>query len=167
MPLRGLKNEFRDVAEDLQYQFLGDEHLFTVAATRIHESMTLNASAEAETVDKAANDLTTTRLALTYYYRRKIGGTLGFFSTTGSVDSGLYPAPAAGGTDPGVITSANNAPDTRGWVAEVNYLPWLNTKFTLQYTGYSKFNGGSTNYDGVGRNASDNNTLYALIWVSY
>jgi len=28
----------------------------------------------------------------------------------------------------------------------------------LQYTGYSKFNGASSNYDGFGRNASDNDT---------
>jgi hypothetical protein len=166
-PLQGLKNEFRDVAEDLQYQFLGDEHLFTVTATRIHESMTLNASFEAESVEHASNDLTTTRLALTYYYRRKFGGTLGFFSTKGSTDTGLYFAPAPDSGDPGVVTSAASSPDTHGWIAEVNYVPWLNTKFTLQYTAYSKFNGGGTNYDGVGRNASDNDTLYALIWFAY
>ena len=66
-----------------------------------------------------------------------------------------------------MVTSANNRPDTRGFVAEVNYLPWLNTKFAVQYTSYDKFNGGSSNYDGVGRSAHDNNTLYLLMWLSY
>ena len=75
--------------------------------------------------------------------------------------------PGAAPGDPGVVTSASGAPDTKGWMLEVNYVPWLNTKFTLQYTGYSKFNGGGTNYDGVGRSASDNNTWYALIWLAY
>jgi hypothetical protein len=42
----------------------------------------------------------------------------------------------------------------------VNYLPWLNTKLQAQYTGYQKFNGQGTNYDGSGRNASNNNTMY-------
>jgi len=69
--------------------------------------------------------------------------------------------------DPGVITSASNSPDTTGWIAEAIYVPWLNTKLSLQYTAYSKFNGGGTNYDGVGRNASGNNTWYALIWFAY
>jgi hypothetical protein len=93
-----------------------------------------------------------------------------YFSTTGSTDTGLYPATVAvtpGGVNPGVVTSANGAPDTKGWVAEVNYLPWLNVKVSAQYTWYNKFNGSGTNYDGVGRNASDNNTLYLLLWFAY
>jgi hypothetical protein len=32
---------------------------------------------------------------------------------------------------------------------------------------YNKFNGGSTNYDGSGRNAKDNNTLYLLGWINF
>jgi hypothetical protein len=52
-------------------------------------------------------------------------------------------------------------------MAEVNYLPWLNVKLSAQYTWYSKFNGGGTNYDGVGRNASGNNALYLLLWIAY
>jgi hypothetical protein len=46
-------------------------------------------------------------------------------------------------------------------------LPWLNVKLQVQYTSYSKFNGGGNNYDGFGRNASDNNTLYILGWLAY
>lgn len=65
------------------------------------------------------------------------------------------------------MTSANGSPDTRGWIAEVNYLPWLNTKLSAQYTRYTKFNGGSTNYDGAGRDAAANDTWYVLLWFSY
>jgi hypothetical protein len=164
-PLRGPFNRFKDVAEDVQYQFLGEEQLVTFEATRIHESMSLDASFASAAVANHSNDLTTTRAWATYYYRRRIGGTLGYFSTTGSTDAGLYPAAAPGTA--GTVTSATGAPDTRGWIAELNYLPWLNTKFSFQYTKYTKFNGGSTNYDGVGRNASDNDTLYFLLWFSY
>ena len=46
-------------------------------------------------------------------------------------------------------------------------LPWLNTKLQIQYVGYDKFNGMRTNYDGSGRNASNNNTLYGLVWVNF
>ena len=116
------------------------------------------------------NNLSTTRFWATYYYRRRIGGTLAYFSTTGSADTGLYPAvpsplPPAG--NPGVIVSANGSPDTSGWIAEVNYVPWLNVKISAQYTAYNKFNGAGSNYDGLGRNASDNNVLYLLLWFAY
>jgi hypothetical protein len=40
-------------------------------------------------------------------------------------------------------------------------------KIVLQYTAYQKFNGASTNYDGNGRNANDNNTTYLLGWVAF
>ncbi|HKS92744.1 MAG TPA: hypothetical protein VJQ83_12500 [Tepidiformaceae bacterium] len=164
-PLQGPDNRFNDVAEDFQYQYVGEDHIVSVEGTRIKEKMNLAASIGAGAVANAADDLTTERLWATYYYQRKLGGTLGWFSTTGSTDSGLYPAPVPGG--PGVVTSANGSPDTRGLTGEVNYLPWLNVKLSLQYTHYTKFNGGSTDYDGLGRNASDNDTMYLLLWFAY
>jgi hypothetical protein len=164
-PLRGPLNRFNDVAEDVQYQFVSDEHQVTIAGTHIHESQTLDASFASGGSANPTDNLSTTRLWATYYYRRKIGGTVAYFSTTGSTDTGLYPATPPG--DPGVVTSANGAPDTRGWIAEVNYLPWLNVKIAAQYTFYDKFNGGGSNYDGLGRNASANNTLYLLLWFAY
>jgi len=164
-PLHPPLNRFNDVAEDVQYQFVGDEHLFTVAGTHIHESMTLDAAFATGASANSSNTLSTTQLQATYYYRRKIGATVQYFSTTGSTDTLLYPATAPG--DPGVVTSANGSPDTRGWIAEANYLPWLNVKVSLQYTWYSKFNGAGKNYDGVGRNASDNDTVYLLLWFAY
>src|SRR5215469_2308254 len=164
-PLSGPLNRFNDVAEDVQYQFVGDEHLFTLAATHIHESMTLDASFANGGAANPKNNLSTTRAWATYYHRRKIGGTVGYFSTTGSTDTALYPAAPAGG--PGVVYSANGSPDTRGWIAEVNYLPWLNVKISAQYTAYSKFNGAGSNYDGLGRSASANDTLYLLLWFAY
>ena len=37
-----------------------------------------------------------------------------------------------------------------------------NLQLGVQYTGYTRFNGAMTNYDGAGRNASGNNTFYLL-----
>jgi hypothetical protein len=162
-PLTGVVNKFRDVAEDFQYQFVGDEHLFSLNGTRIHESMTLDASFATGASANSSDDLTTLRINATYYFRRKIGATVGHFATTGSVDPELY----SPGSAPGVTTSAKGAPDTKGWIAELNYLPWLNTKLSLQYTRYTEFNGSTTNYDGFGRNASDNNAVYALAWLAF
>jgi hypothetical protein len=161
--LSGPYNRFADVAEDAQYQFLGDLQIFSVAATHIHESQTLNASFASGASTNPNDDLTTTRVTGTYFYRRKWGGSVSYFSTTGSTDRALYPL----GSPPGVTTSANGSPETKGWIVEADYVPWLNVKLTLQYTAYSKFNGGDSNYDGYGRNAHDNNTVYLAAWLAY
>lgn len=163
VPLTGVTNRFRDVALDAQYQYLGDVNIVTAAATQIHESQDLAASFADGASSNGRDDLTTFRLAATYYYRRKVGGTLSHFSTTGSADRLLYPV----GTSSGVVTSANGMPNTKGWISEFDYVPWLNVKLQLQYTAYTEFNGGSLNYDGFGRKASDNNTLYLLAWLAY
>lgn len=162
--LSGPFNEFRDFAEDFQYQFIADQHIVTLTGTRIHETLKLDAAFADEAAANARNTLTTTRLTGTYYYKRKLGGTLAWFSTSGTIDALLY---APDSSPVGVVTSANGSPDTNGWMAELNYVPWLNTKFSLQYTAYSKFNGGSSNYDGFQRNASDNNSVYALLWFAF
>jgi hypothetical protein len=158
--LSGPANEFRDVAEDFQYQYIGDEQLFSLTGTRIHEAMSLDASFAAGASTNPSDDLTTTRIVATYYYHRRYGGSLAHFATSGSTDVLLYPASA-------VVGSANGSPNTNGWMAEFNYMPWLNTKVSLQYTAYDKFNGSSSNYDGAGRSASANNTLYLLLWFNF
>jgi hypothetical protein len=158
--LQGPTDRFKDIAADVQYQFIGEDHLATVLATYIHESQTLDASVMDGFAANTSNNLKTFKLTGEYSYRRKIGGSLGYFNTTGSADMTLYaPAPVSG--------SANNSPNTNGYIAEVNYLPWLNVKLQIQYVGYEKFNGLKLNYDGTGRNASDNNTLFALVWLNY
>jgi hypothetical protein len=158
--LAGVTDHFRDIAADAQYQFIGEDHLFTALATYISEHQTLNASVLDGFAANTDNNLKTLKLTGEYFYRRRIGGLIGYFSTTGGSDALLYgPAPVSG--------SANNRPDTKGYVLEVNYLPWLNTKLQAQYVGYQKFNGADTNYDGSGRNASNNNTLYLLLWLNF
>ena len=173
--LEGPDNRFADVAEDFQYQYVGEHNIVTVAGTHIHENMNLVASYLSGASSNRNDSLNTSRIWVNYYYQRRYGGSLGWFSTTGTTDSALYPA---AGTPPcvnssgtsiacGVVTSANGSPDSDGIVGEVDYLPWLNVRLSLQYTHYSKFNGASTNYDGEGRNASDNDSLYFLLWYAF
>lgn len=159
-PLAGATDRFTDTALDAQYQYLGDDHLFSVQTTWIHERQQLDASFASGASANQTDTLKTFRLGGSYYYQRKYGAGLGYFSTTGTTDMGLY-APGS------VLGSASGSPDSRGWTAELDYLPWQNVKFALQYTAYTRFNGGSTNYDGFGRNASDNNTLYLLAWINF
>ena len=154
-------NKFDDTALDGQYQFIGDEHIFSVQTTYIKEKQTLDATFGAGLSENPSNDLKTFRLGGSYYYQRTYGGALGYFSTTGSSDAILYSSTLA------VTGFANNSPNSNGWVGELDYVPYQNVKVLLQYVTYGKFNGASSNYDGNGRNASDNNTLYLLGWFAF
>src|SRR6202030_2758920 len=105
--LAGVTDKFRDIAADVQYQFIGEDHLATFLGTYISEHQTLDASVLDVFAANTHNNLKTLKLTGEYYYRRKIGGTVGYFSTTGSSDTLLYaPAP--------VTASANNGPPTKG-----------------------------------------------------
>ncbi len=155
--LSGPTNKLSDWAIDSQYQYIGDQHLFSVMGTYLKEKQTWDAGGAAN----PSNDLKTLRVGASYYYQRKYGAALGYFSTTGTPDATLY----ASGT--AVKGFANNLPDSKGWIAELDWVPYQNTKFALQYTMYNKFNGGDANYDGMGRNAKDNNTMYLLGWLNF
>ena len=146
-------NKFRDLGFDVQYQYQTREQTFTAQASRINEKQTYDAALLGIMADNQNVALNTTRIKGTYLYRQKYGATLAYFATTGDADATLY----------GMTTK----PDTSGYIVELNYLPVQNIKLALQYTGYQKFNGASANYDGSGRNASDNNTLYLLGWFMF
>ena len=90
-----------------------------------------------------------------YHFGNKYSGTFGGFLTSGTSDSVLF-APAA------ITGSANGSPRSAGYIANVSYWPMQNIDLAVQYTAYTRFNGGSTNYDGSSRNASGNNTVYLL-----
>ena len=156
----GLKNQFTDIAFDAQYERPLGEGMFTAHAIWIHEQQKLDADFAVGTASNAANTLKTFRVDASAYTRSMIGLTAGYFSTTGTADALRFPAAALTG-------SAVGSPNSQGFIAELSALPWQNTRFELQYIMYNKFNGASLNYDGAGRNASHNNTLYLLSWVAF
>ena len=159
----GPTDTFTDLALDAQYQFIGGKHLFSLATTWIHEKQDWDANFALGGAANPSDRLETFRINANYYYRSTwgtLGGNAAYFSTYGDTDGGLY-APAS------VTGSLNGSPDSRGFILQANYVLREQYKFVLQYTLYDRFNGATTNYDGSGRNASDNNTLYALIWLMF
>ena len=147
----GPYDKYRDYAVDAQYQFIGDEHIFSAETTYIYEKQTLSASLPSN----PSQTLQQLRLGGSYFYERKLGGSLGYFWLNGTSNA-TYSA-----------ASANSSPSSAGWALELDYLPWQNMKLAVQYTAFTKFNGARNNYDGTGRNASDNNTLYIFGWLAF
>ena len=88
-----------------------------------------------------------------YHFGNRYTGTFGWFDTTGTSDLTLYPSGAVTG-------NANGDPRGAGYIANFTYWPWQNLLLAAQYTGYTRFNGAQNNYDGAGRSASANNTIY-------
>ncbi len=157
----GPEDFFTDAALDTQYQFIGDRDIVTVAALWIHENAERDGSVFTGLASTRDSVLNTVRATASYLYDRTIGGSLQFFSTSGDSDPLLY------GSGTAVTGSLSGSPNSNGEVLEVDYLPWLNTKLSVQYVIYNKFNGASSNYDGFGRNASDNDTLFLNFWYAF
>jgi hypothetical protein len=168
-PTVAATDAYRDVGIDATYQYVPPgPHQVVANAALIHERRELNASFAGGASDAVSNHLTLFNADVTYAYERTWSATLAVFDVGGSSNSVQYaPAPLSG--------SANGAPDSRGYTLQLEYIPfgkadspgrpWLNVRLGLQYVGYLKFNGGTSNYDGFGRAASDNNTLFAYLWA--
>jgi len=45
--------------------------------------------------------------------------------------------------------------------------PWVNLKVGIQAIAYTKFNGGTTSYDGFGRSANANDTIFLFSWLAF
>lgn len=158
----GPTDTFTDIGFDAQHEMpLGTGHLVSrLSWITEDQKLTASAGGASPAAANVSNSLSTVRLNSSWYPSTRLGLTLGVFSTTGTTDALLY-APAA------VSGSANGKPETTGAMFEVSLNSWENSRLMLQYTLYSSFNGGSSNYDSFGRKASSNNSLYAAWWFAF
>lgn len=76
------------------------------------------------------------RLDATYHWGYHTAATLGYVNSSGN--DGAY--------------------DDTAFTGQLSYLPWQNTKFTLQYVAYNKLHG-------VSDGASDANTTLVQAWM--
>lgn len=161
-------DHYTDYAFDGGYQFLGDgTHTATFQSIFVHEQQNLRGSAAANGITGSQYSLNQIRANVSYWYKNAYGVTLGWQKTWGPANPVLF---VGGG-------SANMKPDSNAFIVEADWVPFgkddslwapfLNMKLGVQYTAYTQFNGGSSNYDGAGTNASDNNTLLLFAWLIF
>jgi hypothetical protein len=161
----GPVNRYRDIGVDGWYEYLGNGlHNFAAYVSYIREDQTRGDLFANMGADNLTGRLYEFRFNTSYYYDQTYGVTLGRFSTHGTPDATLY------------SFSSTGSPDTAGTVVQIDWTPWgkadswarpfANVRLGLQYTFYNKFDGASSNYDGSGRNASDNNTLFLFLWAA-
>lgn len=160
-------DNYTDTGLDATYQFAdGGPHTFNAYASYIHEEQRLFGLFGASSL--ADNHVNQLNVSGQYAYQQTYSLTVAYFQDSGNVNHALY-APGA------FYGSANGSPDSNGYILQLECIPFgkidsiarpfLNMRVGLQYTGYTRFNGGDSNYDGAGHSARDNNTLFLFFWM--
>jgi hypothetical protein len=182
----GSTSDYRDIGVDAQYQYILDPHALTVTASYMHEHVHYADSVanQPHPLDPdgtlglpLTNDSDTLKMFRTkasYVYGAKYGGSLSYFDVTGTSNPALQTSamdPANPGNlidgSQGVTGNLTGSPATSGWTSEVFWTPQQNVRLGVEYTMFTRFNGASNNYDGFGRNAKDNNTLFVYVWTAF
>ncbi len=170
----GFTDKYLDVAVDAQYQYIGPIHAFTARAYYIMETQRLDATffgSGGTAASKPDQWLNSLNISASYIYDRHVSFTANYFDVQGSDDATYWQ---------GVFGQTNynvGRPNTNGFTFDLAYIPypyggpdiwpWLNARIGVLYTHFDKFNGASTNYDGMGRNARDNDQTFVYSWIDF
>ena len=147
--INGPKDNFTDLGFDFQYA-----HTMNVGSLTLHSSLIKETeNREDSTLTSSKYNFNSFKVDGNLYLKNGLGATVCYFNRSGSEDTN--------------IGSLNNKPNSSGLIYQIEYLPFYNTKFSIQYVAYNKFDGNSVNYDGAGRNAAHNNTIYLLAWFNF
>jgi hypothetical protein len=171
------RDHYQDYAFDAGYQYLGDgTHIVTVQGIYTYENQNLEGTATSYnnangTAFGPKSHLNQIQLNVSYWYQNTYGVTFGWQNTWGPSNPVLY----TNGSP--ISNSANGKPNSNAFIIEADWVPfgkqdswlapWANLKLGIQYTIYTQFNGGGSNYDGFGRNAGNNNTLFLFAWTAF
>ncbi len=137
----------------------------------IRENRNMNASMALGLAEKQHSSLDTVRIRTAYTFQQTYSLDLFYGQTSGTADNIIYFS-----TDP-ISGSRTGKPNNQAFTAELSYTPFGKTVSTLkslanlriaaQYVHYFQFNGGIRNYDGSGRNAVGNDTVFLSGWLAF
>ena len=161
----GFTDRYTDLGVDASYQLPRDNgDVFAVNARYTHESAALRASFALGNASNRDDSIDDIRLDASYYYRGKVGATVGVFDTSGSTDFLRYGGRTGRPDSQGVTVQLDGTPfgDGKGPLGSL-----FNVRVGVQYTAYTRFDGARINYDGAGANASDNDTVRVFTWFAF
>lgn len=165
-------DNYYDYGVDATYQYLSDmAHIFELNASYLREQRDMNASVALGLAEKKNSSLDTARIRAGYTFQQTYGLSLFYTQATGTKDTVIYSA-----EDP-ISGSRTGKPNSQSFTAEVSYTPFgksasalstlANLRLAVQYVHHFQFNGGMRNYDGFGRSAVSNDTLYFNGWLAF
>lgn len=160
--IQGSTDRFVDVGVDGQFEHGMGQHVVILRASYLHEGQRFDGllAEDPPGAQNLSNTLRTFRSSLSYMPSTRIDLTAGYFDISGSHDAVLFAPDSLNG-------SAAGRPNSNGVITEFDFNAWENMRLGAQYVIYDRFNGRSSNYDGSGRNASNNNTLYIFAWTAF
>ena len=161
----GQTDDYSDIGFDASWEYIGNtENIGTINLRYTHEDQSLNASKALGGATNSDDTLNEFIVNGSYYWQDLVGATIGHFETWGNADPLFYP------------DNRTAKPDTAGFIFQVDTAPFrdkqdwptrLNLRIGVQYIAYTKFDGASSNFDGAGRDASDNNSIRVFLWGAF
>jgi hypothetical protein len=152
----GFINRYTDVSFDWQYQYNGQHNIFTFLGRYTHETQSNDPGLVPTYFSNSTDHLSQWSVTAEYYYNRHFGGMVNFVRASGSND------PAFNG--------GNGSPGNQYEVLELDYLPWLNFRFLLQYNIYQVVQANQNPFFLLKANnpqAYNNNTWVLGLWMDF
>lgn len=158
-------DSYTDVGVDASYQYTGDgTDIYSINALYTHEAQDYAGSQPLGITANRHDNLNDLRFDASYYWHNVVGATIQPFDTWGTSDALLY------------ADDRTFSPNSQGVLFQIDATPFgadpsalgrrFNVRVGLQYTAYTRFDGATRNYDGLGHNASDNNTFRIFAWFA-
>ncbi|MFI4956474.1 MAG: cytochrome C [Gammaproteobacteria bacterium] len=159
-------DSYGDLGFDSQYQYISADYSITLRNSIILEKQDLRGSVNDGNAANETNYLNTFNSQAEFVYGQnfRLPLTIGYFDIWGTEDDLMY------------ADNGDFSPNSNGWITEIAYIPfgmnkapiwpWLNARIGLQYIWYNEFDGYSNSSDGSDIKASDNNTIFAYIWLA-
>ena len=151
----GPVDQFNDYDLDSQLQWLNtnSNSNLTVRVDWIHEHQAFGSTTYSSLSSGSLNSM---NLNATYWYHDHYAAQGGYQRVYGPANPGFW----------GTTYSPSGSPNTSDEWIEASYLPWWNTRLSLRYTLYNKFQGlgGATSTTVA---ASKFNTVELLAWLAY
>ncbi|MGD8379217.1 MAG: hypothetical protein PVI37_12665 [Gammaproteobacteria bacterium] len=162
----GPEEKFDDNGIDAQYQIVEPDSTWTFHARYINEKHSGLTSVAGPMGYTGPDSLTANfyQVDANWLHGFDYGASFGFIANTGD-RSDYYNLLSNAADGNGYLP--NTTPDSTAEVLEFDYYPYQNIRLSAQATIYNKFHGATSNYDGFGRNASDNNTLVLNALVGF
>ena len=156
--ITGLEDGYTDWAVDFQDDWTVPQlggNIVSFRGSYIRENSSLLATSFNNGGSLVQHHLNTVQANAEYHFGDRVSAVFGWFNVDGTPDPVVYGQAT-------VYGSANGDPRSSGYIGNLSWWPVQNIGLTFQYTGYMRFNGAATNYDGAGRDAGSNNTMYLL-----
>ncbi|HEX4153915.1 MAG TPA: hypothetical protein VHY75_17040 [Steroidobacteraceae bacterium] len=150
----GYINRYLDISYDWQYQYNGQHNIFSFLGRYTHENQENDPGLVSNFFNNPTDRLNEWNVTGEYYYDRHYGGLINFVRTTGTPDGTVY--------------GGNGSPGHQYEVLELDYLPWFNFRFILQYNIYQVVRNNQNPFillQATNPKASDNNTWVLGLWM--